>query len=301
MVADILGSTQVDRIFIKDLLVRCTIGVTAEERREKEDVLLNIVLGGDFSGAAKSDQFGDAVDYRQIKKRIFSLVEKSHYSLIEALAERVASLCLATAGVSEVQVTAEKPSVLRFARSVGIEITRRSGDRKPVQVYLGLGSNIDPEKNIQRAIGHLKEHVKVVKLSKLYQTQALGRVDCPPFINGVIQIETSLLPLDLKYSVIRPIEDKLGRIRTSDKNAPRTIDIDIVAYDDIAIKEDDLVLPDPEIAQREFLAVPLSELSPDLVLPGMKQALREIIRKFEHSSMKPLEECTSRVKREVFG
>ncbi len=288
-----------DRILIKDLLVRCTLGVSPEERREKQDVIVNIVLSGDFSKAAKSDQFEDAMDYRQLKKHIIALVEKSHYSLVEALADRVASVCLSTPGISEVQVTIEKPSALRFARSVGVELTRRLSDRKPIQAFLGLGSNIEPEMNILRGIALLKEKVRVLAVSKLYRTRALG-ADGQPFINGVVQIETTFLPLDLKYEVLRPIEEKLGRIRTADKNAPRTIDIDIVVYGDFVIKQEDLILPDPEIIEREFLSIPLSELAPDFILPGTRQTLGDLSKKFVHPSMELLNEFTARVKQEVF-
>jgi dihydroneopterin aldolase/D-erythro-7,8-dihydroneopterin triphosphate epimerase len=113
-----------DYIHIKDLLVRCIIGVNEDERREKQDVVINVALGTDTHPAGRSDRLADAVDYRAIKKRIFSMVEGSHYSLVEALAERIAEVCLEDPRVEEVRVTVEKPSALRFARSVGVEIHR---------------------------------------------------------------------------------------------------------------------------------------------------------------------------------
>ncbi|MGD8238093.1 MAG: dihydroneopterin aldolase [Armatimonadota bacterium] len=113
-----------DRILIKDLLIRCIIGVNEDERREKQDVVINVALDADLRPAGKSDRFEDAVDYRAIKKRILSEVEQSQYYLVEALAERIAEVCLESPGVQRAQVTVEKPSALRFARSVGVEITR---------------------------------------------------------------------------------------------------------------------------------------------------------------------------------
>lgn len=118
------GSTFVDKILIKDLQARCILGVGDEERREKQDVLINIVLFADLRPAAQSDRFEDAVDYRAIKKRVIAMVEASRYFLVEALAERAAELCLEHPSVQKVQVTVEKPLALRFARSVGVEITR---------------------------------------------------------------------------------------------------------------------------------------------------------------------------------
>ena len=113
-----------DRILISDLSVRCIIGVNEDERREKQDVLINLAITADLSKAGKSDRFEDTVDYRAIKKEILRMVEDSSYHLVEALAEAIADLCLGYPGVLDVQVRVEKPTALRFARSVGVEITR---------------------------------------------------------------------------------------------------------------------------------------------------------------------------------
>ena len=113
-----------DRILISDLQVRCIIGVNDDERREKQDVLMNLALGTDLSAAGKSDRLADAVDYRALKKRILATVEGSSFFLVERLAQEVADLCLQDERVREVTVRVEKPSALRFARSVGVEITR---------------------------------------------------------------------------------------------------------------------------------------------------------------------------------
>ena len=113
-----------DRILISDLLVRCIIGVNEDERREKQDVVINLSIFTDLSKAGKSDRFEDAVDYRDLKKRIMAMAEKSQFYLVEALAEAVASLCLENPAVEQAQVRVEKPLALRFARSVGVELTR---------------------------------------------------------------------------------------------------------------------------------------------------------------------------------
>ncbi len=113
-----------DRILIKDLMARCIIGVNEDERREKQDVIINIAVGADMRAAGKSDRFEDAVDYRSMKKKVIAMVEGSKFFLIEALAERIAEICLENPMVAEVSVCVEKPAALRFARSVGVEITR---------------------------------------------------------------------------------------------------------------------------------------------------------------------------------
>jgi dihydroneopterin aldolase/D-erythro-7,8-dihydroneopterin triphosphate epimerase len=115
----------VDRIVIKDLLARCILGITAEERREKQDVLITVELSLDLVPAGRSDRVEDGVNYRPIKKRILAVAESSQYHLVEALAERIAAACLEEPRILEVAVTVEKPSALRFARSVAVEIVRR--------------------------------------------------------------------------------------------------------------------------------------------------------------------------------
>jgi D-erythro-7,8-dihydroneopterin triphosphate epimerase len=122
--AAISASTRVDKILIRDLLVRCILGINDEERRNQQDVLINIALSADLRPSSVHDRLDEALDYRAIKKRVLAAVEQSHFFLLEALAEHVASICLESPRVCQVQVTVDKPGALRFARSVAVEITR---------------------------------------------------------------------------------------------------------------------------------------------------------------------------------
>ena len=113
-----------DRIEIKDLLLRGIIGINPEERRDRQDILINIVMWSDFRNAAKSDDVVDTVNYRTITKRVIEQVENSQYYLIETLAERITEICFQDAHVQKVQVSVDKPGALRFARSVGVCVER---------------------------------------------------------------------------------------------------------------------------------------------------------------------------------
>ena len=113
-----------DRIIITDIRTRCIVGINEDERTEKQDVTINLSIYADLRKPGRSDKFEDAIDYRAIKKRVLNLVENSKYFLLEALTEAVADVCLETPGVTKVHVRVDKPSALRFARSVGIEISR---------------------------------------------------------------------------------------------------------------------------------------------------------------------------------
>ncbi len=117
-----------DRILIKDLLLRAIIGINDDERVNRQDVLINVTLETDTRAAARSDDIGDAVNYRTLTKQIIDLVEGTEFLLVERMAGEVARLCLADERVQQVQVTIEKPTALRFARSVGVSITRTRED-----------------------------------------------------------------------------------------------------------------------------------------------------------------------------
>jgi D-erythro-7,8-dihydroneopterin triphosphate epimerase len=113
-----------DTLVIKELLVRTVLGVTADERRDKQDVLVSVALETDTSTPGKTDDITDAVNYRTISKQILALAEKSSVHLIERFAEEIASLCLEDPRVERARVTVEKPGALRFARSVCVTIAR---------------------------------------------------------------------------------------------------------------------------------------------------------------------------------
>jgi D-erythro-7,8-dihydroneopterin triphosphate epimerase len=113
-----------DRITIKDLALRCVVGVRPEERREKRDVLIQVALETDLSEASRSDDMAQTVDYWAAKQRILNVVEGSSFRLVERLAGRVAEVCLEDPRVTAVEVEVEKPGALRFARTVSVFLRR---------------------------------------------------------------------------------------------------------------------------------------------------------------------------------
>ena len=116
-----------DRVFIRDLAVRCIIGVDEQERQEKQNVIVHITMHADLRKAGRTDALEDTIDYRALKKRILQLVGESQFHLIEALAQCIADECLRDQRVERVEVAVEKPGALRFARTVGVEIVRGRG------------------------------------------------------------------------------------------------------------------------------------------------------------------------------
>ncbi len=168
-----------------------------------------------------------------------------------------------------------------------------------VRAFVSLGSNIEPERNVREAIRRLASKLRVQAISTVYLTGPIGNRDQPPYYNCVVQIETELPPLELKQNVLRTIENELGRIRVSDKFAPRTIDLDLILYGEIVTAEEGLSLPDPDILRRPFLIAALRELAPGLVLPGIAVSIAEASKNVHDGTMKPLAEYTDMLRKEL--
>ena len=113
-----------DRIHIRDILVRCIIGLNPEEREKKQDVIISLTLEGDLRKAGESDDLDNTIDYKTIKNRVISFTEANSFLLIERLAHEIAFLCLQHPRVQGVNVILDKPGALRFARSVAVDIYR---------------------------------------------------------------------------------------------------------------------------------------------------------------------------------
>jgi dihydroneopterin aldolase/D-erythro-7,8-dihydroneopterin triphosphate epimerase len=115
-----------DKIFIDDLLMRCIIGIFPDERIHKQDVIVSLCLYTDTRPAAMSESIDDTISYKDIQEEIMAMVENSSFQLVETMAAAVADICLSRKGVEAVRVRVDKPSALRFCRSVGVEIFRTS-------------------------------------------------------------------------------------------------------------------------------------------------------------------------------
>jgi D-erythro-7,8-dihydroneopterin triphosphate epimerase len=122
---------RLDRIEIKDLLLRGILGINDEERAKKQDILVNVALHTDTRATARDDSLADAVNYRSVTKAIIALVEESAFHTVETLAAEIARVALAGTPVLAVTVSVEKPGALRFSRSVGVTIVRTPDDLRP--------------------------------------------------------------------------------------------------------------------------------------------------------------------------
>jgi 2-amino-4-hydroxy-6-hydroxymethyldihydropteridine diphosphokinase len=144
-------------------------------------------------------------------------------------------------------------------------------------VFIGVGSNINPENNILEAVQLLGQQVQLLASSFFYRSKAEGNRDQADFINGVLKIATQIPPVTLKFDVLRKIESQLGRLRTNDKNTPRPVDLDILMYGKLVRRDRQIQIPDPHLHNYAFVFVPLLELEPDIVPPPGKRKLKELV------------------------
>ncbi|TET30483.1 MAG: 2-amino-4-hydroxy-6-hydroxymethyldihydropteridine diphosphokinase [Anaerolineales bacterium] len=141
--------------------------------------------------------------------------------------------------------------------------------------FIALGSNIDPETNLPLAAARLSELGNPIAISTVYQNPAIANEPQADYLNAAVLLETALDPLTIRDK-LREIEADLGRVRTADKFAPRTIDLDLCIFGDRVLDHELLSLPDPDILKRAHLAVTLAELRPDFLHPLTGETLEEI-------------------------
>jgi len=150
------------------------------------------------------------------------------------------------------------------------------------RALIALGSNIDPERNLPAAVARLAAHpdIEVAAASGVYESPPLGRPGDPCFHNAAVEVETSLAPAVLRAE-LRRLEAEMGRVRGDDRYAPRPIDLDLAVYEGFAGEVDGSPVPDPEILERAFLALPLAEIAPDWHDPALGRSLGEIAASFD--------------------
>jgi len=178
------------------------------------------------------------------------------------------------------------------------EAERHSGQAW-VKAFVGVGSNVDPEKNILAALPEIESRVQVLDTSRFYRNPAIApdRRDRPPFVNGVLKIRTGLTPSELKYGLLRDVERRVQRRRTGDRYDPRTLDLDLLVYGDLELESDGITVPDPDISEQPFWVVPLAELVPEMCSPNSSLTMKELVRTLDTRSFVYLESFTAELRR----
>ncbi len=144
------------------------------------------------------------------------------------------------------------------------------------RAVIAIGSNIRPEEHLPAAVTELSRAVRVLALSGVYETPPVGAPGTPAFLNMALLVETNLPAQRLREAVLRPIEERLGRVRTSDPNAPRTIDLDLVLYED----EGRVRVLDEGLTRHAHVALPVAEVAPEWPV-SEKETVREVAARLQ--------------------
>ena len=148
---------------------------------------------------------------------------------------------------------------------------------KTQRAYISAGTNLgDRRANLRFALDSLAKREVVSNASSVYETEPVGFLEQPWFLNQVIELKTDLVPPEL-LSLCREIEASRGRIRTF-PNAPRILDLDILLYGDIVINEEGLIIPHPRLAERKFVLEPLVQIAPNVIHPLLKKPMRSLLQ-----------------------
>lgn len=150
-------------------------------------------------------------------------------------------------------------------------------DEAQHRAFIALGANIEPKRYLPLAVERLAALGGVVVLSGVYESPPVDGSSQPHYLNAAVLLSTTLTPDQLCREALPGIEAELGRVRDpADRFAPRTIDLDLVLYDEQILTIDHRQIPDPEISERAFLAIPLAELCEDLIVPSLQRTLGEL-------------------------
>lgn len=269
-----------DKIYIENLEIYAHHGVYEEERKLGQRFVVSLVLETETRKAGQSDDLEQTMNYGAVAREVTAIVQEENYFLLERVAEVIAHrLLLAHRLLKQVTVKVKKPwaPVGLPLETVGVEITRAWHD-----VYLGLGSNLgDREAYLESAFAALRdsEDIELLGISAIRETEPYGYTEQPPFLNACAHIRTLLAPQEL-LGATQAIEASARRERLIHWG-PRTLDIDILFYDQEIIGTKDLVVPHPELEKRRFVLEPMQELAPWLRHPVTHKTIRQILEELE--------------------
>ena len=269
-----------DVIKIENLKVFAHHGVFEDEKRNGQDFYVNARLVSDLKKAGMTDNLVDSTHYGEVCLQIEKTLTEEKYDLIERAAEKaIEDVLIHFPLVQEVTLELRKPHApipMEF-ESVSVEITRSWH-----KVYIAFGSNMgEKEKYINDAIQDMKEcrFFRNIVVSEFFYSVPYGGVEQDNFVNGVMEAETMLEPYEL-LDFLHELEANANRVRKQHWG-PRTLDLDIIFYDDLILDEKDLQIPHKDMANRDFVLVPLAQLAGYKRHPLLKITVEEMVKNLE--------------------
>lgn len=273
-----------DKITIEKLVVFGKHGVYQEENVLGQKFLVSLVLYTDTRKAGTTDELESSINYGDVCQFVKQFFEENTFKLIEKVAEKLAeNLLLHYSLLMQVCVKIEKPwaPILIPVESVSVEITRGWHT-----AYVALGSNMgEKEAYLDEAVEKMRNHplCRVVKVADYIQTEPYGGVEQDMFLNSALKLQTLLYPEEL-LAFLNQIEAEAGRKRTIHWG-PRTLDLDILLYDDSIINTPNLTIPHIDMQNRDFVLLPMVQLAPYLRHPVIGDTMVQLLEKLEKNKM----------------
>jgi dihydroneopterin aldolase / 2-amino-4-hydroxy-6-hydroxymethyldihydropteridine diphosphokinase len=266
-----------DRIEINGLTFTTLVGALPHEREIAQPLRFDVALVVDLRDAGRSDELGDTVHYGEVAEQVAAVVRENKDILLERLADRVAEVVVTFDRVEAVELTVTKlrPPIAEHIETTAVRIRRTRADfelapRSSHRAIVALGSNLGDRRHyLRRAVDELGD---VVAMSQVFETDPVGGPDDQgAYLNMVVALETPLDP----YAFVRRcqrIESAALRQR-SVHWGPRTLDVDVLFYDDVTIASPELTIPHPRYTERRFVLAPLAEVAPERCPPGWEEQL----------------------------
>lgn len=269
-----------DEIRIDNLEVYAHHGVFSEEKEKGQPFFVNLVLYTDTRNAGQQDDLTLSTHYGEVCHLVTKWMQEHTYDLIETVAETVAEQILYTYPlVQAVDVEIRKPQApigLPF-ESVSVKIHRGWH-----RVYVALGSNMgDREKYLQMGVDAMqgRQDICLQKVSSWRQTAPYGGVEQEDFLNGVMEIRTLLTPQEL-LDYLHEVEHRAERKREIHWG-PRTLDLDILLYDDLVMESEELIIPHVDMQNRDFVLAPMAEIAPWVRHPVLGLTMGELYERLK--------------------
>jgi len=264
-----------DEIRIENLKIYAYHGVFAEENKNGQNFYVNVTMETDLQHAGLTDALEDTISYAEVCETVREQMLGKTCSLIEAAAEDLSTLLFRKyRQLQRLTVEIRKPEAPIEAdfESVSVKIRRARHT-----AYIAYGSNMgEVEKQVTEGILRIGEdpHCRIVKESGHLTTTPYGGVAEGNFLNGVLKIETLYTPQEL-LEKLHEIEASQGRERKVHWGS-RTLDLDIIFYDDLVLDSEELVIPHPDMQNRDFVILPMAQVAPYYRHPLLKKTMREL-------------------------
>lgn len=269
------GCGFMDQIRIDRLKVFAHHGVYPEESVQGQNFYVSAILDVDTREAGLRDELSESVDYGSVSMFIDKYMKKNTFKLLEAVVENLArEILLKYPLVHSVTLKVSKPQAPIPLPFEDVSVTVKRGWHV---AYIAFGSNLgDREEYIRQGLEMLENEndIYVLRTSEIIETEAYGDVATEAFLNGVIKVKTLLTPYEL-LRVCHEIEKKAGRVRTAHWGN-RTLDLDILFYDEMILEDEYLTIPHIDIKNRDFVLIPMAEIAPGFVHPVYRLTMKDM-------------------------